>query len=397
MTVPLLDLKIQYAALKEEILAAMDEVLASQHFILGPQVAALEAEVSSYVGARHAVGCASGSDAILLALMALGIGPGDEVICPAYTFFSTAGTIARLGARPIFVDLDPTTYNMDPVLARQAAESCSRLRAFMPVHLYGQAADMDAYLGLSAQFGVPLIEDAAQAIGTRDATGAPVGVRGTIGCFSFFPTKNLGGFGDGGLVTTGDEELAELMRILRVHGGKPKYHHQIIGLNSRLDALQAAVLRVKLAHLDAWHEARRANADHYDRLFHEAGAQTSAAPLAAGGLPIRTPLRLDPPSTHIYNQYVVRVPASIRDDLRRHLTESGIGTEIYYPIPLHLQSCFSYLGGRPGDLPESEAAALETIALPIFPELTVEQLDHVAKTVIAYVGRHATVGVGGAG
>ena len=394
INVPLLDLKAQYATLRTEIETAITEVVESQWFIMGPVMKRLEEQIAAYCGTKHAIGCASGSDALLLALVALGVQPGDEVICPSYTFFATGGAIHRIGAKPVFADIDPVTYQMDPAHVRAVAAKCTRLKALLPVHLYGQAADMDAYLELGRELGVPVIEDAAQAIGTRDATGTRVGSRGTIGCFSFFPSKNLGGFGDGGITTTNDDELADRMRILRVHGGKPKYYHGIVGFNSRLDALQAAVLEVKLRHLDAWHEGRRRNAEFYDRAFAGAGAKTSAVSLDDGGFPLRTPTTAADPGYHIYNQYVIRVPAAIRDELRDHLKASSVGTEIYYPVPLHLQECFADLGYAPDDLPHSERAAGETIALPIYPELTAEQLEHVTTTTAAFVGTRATSGVG---
>jgi len=389
--VPLLDLKAQYEPLGNEIQAAMREVLESQHFILGPVVAQFEQEIAEYCQSTHAIGCASGSDAILLALMAIDVEPGDEVICPSYTFFATGGSIARLGVKPVYADIDPVTYNMDPQHVAELAERCTRLKAIMPVHLFGQAVDMDTYLELGKRFNVPIIEDAAQAIGTLDDTGAPAGSRGDIGCFSFFPSKNLGGFGDGGLVTTNNDELAERLRILRVHGGKPKYYHKFIGLNSRLDALQAAVLRVKLQYLDDWHEARRRNAAHYDEIFTNAGASDSRTPLLEGGLPLRYPYCPEAPARHIYNQYVIRVPENLRDELRDHLKQNGIGTEIYYPVPLHEQECFTYLRYQHGDLPHSESAAAQTIALPVYPELTESQRDHVADTIIAWVKQRAAV------
>lgn len=403
ITVPLLDLKAQYAPIKAEIRAVIDEVCDSQMFVLGKWVGELEAGIAGYVGAKHAIGCASGSDAILLALMALGIGEAggiaggdgtadDQVICPSYTFFATGGYIARAGAKPVFAEIDPATYNVDPESIRAAARRCKRLRAIMPVHLFGQAADMDAMLEIGREFGVPVIEDAAQAIGTRDSTGAMVGTRGAIGCFSFFPSKNLGAFGDGGILTTNDQTLADRLNQLRVHGMKPKYYHKWVGVNSRLDSLQAAVLNVKLRHLDQWTAGRQRNAAHYDRAFTAAGAATSDSPLCAdSGLPLRTPAPATGKSRHIYNQYVIRVPAEMRDALRAHLTERRIGTEIYYPVPLHQQECFRNLGYATGDLPETEAAALETIALPIYPELTGPQLDHVAGTIIEYCRQHAPV------
>lgn len=390
--VPLLDLKAQYATLRDEVEPVMRKVVEDQWFIMGPEVKGLEDEIAAYTGAKYAIGCASGSDAILLAAMALDIKPGDEVICPSYTFFATAGSLVRLGIIPIYADIDPVTYNMDPNHVRELAGKCTRLKAIMPVHLYGQAVDMDAYVALGKEFGVPIIEDAAQAIGTKDTTGTMVGTRGTIGCFSFFPSKNLGGFGDGGIMTTNDDALAAKLGILRVHGGKPKYYHAIAGINSRLDALQAAVLRVKLRHLEAWHAGRAENAADYDKAFMAAGAKTSATPLGGDGLQLRTPAPTKSPARHVYNQYIIRVPGDVRDDLRAHLTEQGIGTEIYYPVPLHMQECFEYLGqNKPGSLPESESAAAETLALPIYPELTGEQRAHVIESVVAFVSARSPV------
>lgn len=387
VSVPLLDLKAQYATIREEIQEAIARVVENQGFIMGPEVQALEKEIATYLGVNHALGCASGSDALLLALMAVGVGAGDEVICPAYTFFATGGAIARLGAKPVYVDIEPRGYNMDVARARDAAGKCTRLKAILPVHLYGQAADVPGYVALARELGVPLIEDAAQAIGTRDAEGVPVGTRGALGCFSFFPSKNLGAFGDGGLVTSNDDGLADKVEILRVHGGRPKYYHRVVGINSRLDALQAAILRVKLRRLDGWSKARQQHAAFYDDAFGGAGARTSDVPLAAGGFPLRTPAPAPAPANHIYNQYVIRVPAPLRDPLRQHLTERKIGTEIYYPVSLHLQECFAYLGYREGDLPESEAAARETLALPVYPELTRAQLEHVADSVTGFLRR----------
>ncbi len=389
VTVPLLDLRAQYATIKGQIDKAIRGVLETQRFIMGPEVCSLEEEIASYCDARFAIGCASGSDAILLALMALDIGPGDEVICPSYTFFATAGSIARLGAVPVFADIDPVRYNVEAESVRQASTRCSRLKAIIPVHLFGQMVDMSAYLALGEELGVPIIEDAAQAIGSRDRDGKPAGSRGLIGCFSFFPSKNLGSFGDAGILTTNDANLAERMKTLRVHGSKPKYYHKEIGFNSRLDAIQAAILRVKLRRLDTWHEGRRENAEMYDGAFAAAGAATSAVPLTAGGFPLRTPQPPSGEATPIYNQYVIRVPAEIRDALRQHLQDRRIGTEIYYPVPLHLQECFACLGYAQGDLPESESAARETLALPIYPELTDQQLAHVTDTIVAYIGEHA--------
>jgi len=326
-----------------------------------------------------------GSDALLLALMALGIGPGDQVICPTYTFFVTTGSIARLGAIPVFADIDPATYNLSAASTDAAASRCIRLRAVLPVHLYGQVAEMDPLLTQASDLGVPVIEDAAQAIGSEDPKGRRAGTLGRVGCFSFFPSKNLGGYGDGGLLTTTDDELAERLRVLRVHGSKPKYYHKWVGCNSRLDALQAAVLRVKLKYLDGWTEGRQRNAAFYDAAFAEAGAGDSSIPLTDGGFPLRYPNPAPKAARHIYNQYVIRVPADRRDALIAHLKANDIGCEIYYPIPLHLQECFSQLGGKPGDFPESEAAARETLALPIYAELNDAQRQHVVEKVVAFL------------
>ena len=401
--VPLLDLKAQYATLRDEIEPVIRKVVEDQWFILGPEVAALEQEIADYVGVKHAIGCASGSDAILLALMALDIGCGggrnDRVICPSYTFFSTAGSIYRLGAIPVFADIDPATYNADidhtREVARRVQDETGRLGALMPVHLFGQTVDMDAWLDLGAELGVPVIEDAAQAIGSKDASGAMAGSRGRVGCFSFFPSKNLGGFGDGGMITTNDDDVAARLRMLRVHGMEPKYHHALVGVNGRLDAIQAAVLRVKLRHLEPWHADRQSNAARYDRQFAEAGARSSDVPLddaVSESLPLRTPLPAEAPGRHIYNQYVIRVPAELRDPLRDHLKAHQIGNEVYYPIPLHLQECFSMLGYAAGDLPESERAAAETIALPVYPELTDEQQRRVVEVITSFLGDQASIG-----
>ncbi len=380
--VPLLDLKAQFAQIRAEVMPAIEQVCASQHFILGAHVHALEEEIARYCGASAGIGVSSGTDALLLALMALRIGTGDEVITSPFTFFATAGTIARAGARPVFCDIDPLTFNVSPAAVQAFIEErCvkqggqlvnratgGRVKALMPVHLYGQSADMDPLMAIARQHGLKVIEDAAQAIGTAYTNGQRVGTFGDVGCFSFFPSKNLGAFGDAGLCTTQDAELAESMRVLRVHGGKPKYFHALIGGNFRLDELQAAVLRVKLKYLDGWTEGRQRNAAYYDSAFAD----------AALGQKLRTPHALEG-GRHIFNQYVVRVQR--RDALKQRLAERNIGTEIYYPVPLHLQACFAYLNHRAGDFPHSEQAAAETLALPIYPELEHAQLAHVVATI----------------
>jgi dTDP-4-amino-4,6-dideoxygalactose transaminase len=385
MQVPLLDLKPQYASLKTEALAAIERVCATQGFILGAEVTKLEKDVAAYSQCKFGIGVSSGTDALLLALMALHIGPGQEVITSPYTFFATAGTIARTGARPTFCDIDPVTFNLDPAAVETfLTKGCEVrggaltnkatggiIKALMPVHLYGQVADMQPLLILARRHGLSVIEDAAQAIGAADAQGHRAGSLGDIGCLSFFPTKNLGAFGDAGMCVTQDAQLAERMTVLRVHGGKPKYYHALIGGNFRIDEIQAAVLNVKLPHLDAWTAARQRNAAFYDSAF--ARAQLGAA--------VRPPYRL-PGSRHIYNQYVIR--AHSRDRLRQHLTERQVGSEIYYPVPLHLQQCFAYLGHAAGAFPEAEAAALETVALPIYPELAPEQLQHVIDSIAEF-------------
>ena len=385
--VPLLDLKAQYAQIRAEVMPIIEEVCASQRFILGEHVLALEAEVAAYCASAAGVGVSSGTDALLLALMALGVGAGDEIITTPFTFFATAGTIARLGARPVFCDIDPVSFNLSPqavsdfidqhcrVQGSQLLNRATggRIKGLMPVHLYGQSADMDPLMAVAKHCNLKVIEDAAQAIGT-EYQGVRVGSIGDIGCFSFFPSKNLGAFGDAGLCTTNDAELAESMRVLRVHGGKPKYFHAVIGGNFRIDELQAAVLRVKLKYLDGWTAARQRNAAYY----------TAAFAAANGAKHLITP-QATVKGRHIFNQYVVRVQN--RDALKDHLTAQGIGTEIYYPVPLHLQKCFSYLKHAPGDFPQSERAAAETLALPIYPELTQTQLDHVVASVAAFYRR----------
>jgi dTDP-4-amino-4,6-dideoxygalactose transaminase len=368
LTVPLLDLRAQYETLRGETLAAVGRVFESQGFVLGREVSALEEEIAAYAGARHAVGCASGSDALLLALMALDVRAGDEVVTTPYSFFATAGSIARLGARPVFVDIEPRAYNIDP--GKIEAAITERTRALMPVHLYGQCAEMGAVGEIAARRSLPVVEDAAQAIGAADS-GRGAGAMGEIGCFSFYPTKNLGGAGDGGMLTTDDDATAARLRSLRAHGETAKYHHREIGFNSRLDALQAAVLRVKLPRLDSWSDARARNAARYRELFADAGL------LAEIGLPFERG-----GARHIYHQFVVRVAGDgRRDALVEHLRREGVGTEVYYPVPLHLQECFRYLGYREGDFPEAERAARETLALPVYPELTEEQQRYVVDSV----------------
>ena len=366
MNVPLLDLKEQNAALRPEIEAALGRVLDTNGFILGGEVAALEKELADYCGVKHAIGCGSGSDAILLALMALDVGPGDEVITTPYSFFATVSSITRLGAVPVFVDIDPVTYNLDA--GQLEAKITSKTKAIEPVHLYGQCADMATIRAIADKHSIPLVEDAAQAIGSEE-DGVRAGAMSAIGCFSFYPSKNLGGMGDGGFVTTNDDALAKKLLALRVHGSEEKYYHKYVGLNSRLDGFQGAVLRVKLPHLGAWTDARRANADRYRRLFTDLGLTEQI------GLPVERDN-----AKHIYNQYVIRVPGR-RDELGAFLSEKGIGTDIYYPVPLHLQECFAYLGYAAGDMPESEKAALETLALPIYPELRSEQQEYVAESI----------------
>jgi len=369
MSVPLLDLQGQNGPLREEILAAIARVCDSQRFIGGPEVDGLEREAARALGVPHAIGLSSGTDALLVALMALGIGPGDEVIVPTFSFFATAGCVSRTGATPKLVDIDPATFNIDPAPASAAVTP--RTRAIIPVHLYGQCADMDPLLDLAKRHAIAVIEDAAQAIGAR-YKNRPAGSMGQAGCFSFFPSKNLGAFGDAGLLTATDDGVAHDVRLLRNHGAEPKYFHSRIGGNFRLDALQAAVLRVKLPHLATWTSQRQRNADRYDALF----AQSAVASRVT--LPARAPDR-----THIFNQYVIRVPN--RDAVRAHLDAAGIGTEIYYPVPFHLQECFAPLGYRRGAFPHAEAAAAETLALPIYSELTEAQQAEVVRGVASAI------------
>jgi len=377
ITVPLLDLKAQYASIRNEVQEAVEEVLESQWFILGPNVKKCEQQIAEYCGCRHAIGVSSGSDALLIALMAEGIGPGDEVITTPYTFFATAGCIARLGAKPVFVDIRPDTFNIEA----SAIESriTERTGAIIPVDLFGQCAELDPILEIARRHRLTVIEDAAQAIGA-EYRGQRAGSQVEYGCFSFFPSKNLGAGGDGGMVVTQDDQRAEKLRTLRVHGSKPKYYHALIGGNFRLDAIQAAIVNVKLRHLDAWSAARQANAERYRRLFE------------ASGLVERGTVRLPPVAPqrrHIYNQFVIRVPN--RDELRSYLKDHHVATEVYYPVPLHLQECFAYLGHREGDFPESEQAARETLALPIYPELSDEQAACVVDRIADFY-RDSTVG-----
>ena len=441
MNVPLLDLRAQYLSIKPEIDAAIAEVLASQRFILGPQVKALEEAIAQYCNCAHAVGVSSGTDALLISLMAEGIGPGDEVITTAYSFFATAGCIARLGAKPVFCDIDPVTYNLDPskieeLLTKNQKPRTKNCKAILPVHLYGQMADMDPIMDIAKRHNLVVIEDAAQAIGAEAPqalsskfvvsgfsspnhepetknqklpTVRRAGSIGEYGCFSFFPSKNLGAFGDGGMVVTNDADRADKLRVLRAHGSKPKYYHKLVGGNFRLDTLQAAIVLAKLKHLDDWTAARQANAARYDRLFEESGLVSSGlislprvpspkSLVSGSSSPDQEPgtRNQEPPAAgtkdheprtknqprHIFNQYVVRVPR--RNELQAFLKERGIGTEVYYPLPLHLQECFAFLGHKPGDLPESEKAARETLALPVYPELTDDQARHVVDSITAF-------------
>ncbi len=370
MKVPLLDLKEQNDALRPEIETALGRVLDTNGFILGAEVAALEDELAEYCGTKYAIGCASGSDALLLALMALDVNDGDEVITTPYSFFATVSAITRLGAKPVFVDIDPKTYNLD--ISQIEAKITEKTKAIQPVHLYGQCAEMDELNQICKKYNIAIVEDAAQAIGAED-DGKRAGSMSEIGCFSFYPSKNLGGMGDGGMMTTNDEALANKLKALRVHGSEERYYHKYVGLNSRLDGFQGAVLRVKLKYLDAWTEKRQANAGNYRKLFENAGLTEQII------LPFeRENVR------HIYNQYVIRVPEK-RDDLRAFLTANEIGTDIYYPVSLHLQECFEYLGYQENDFPESEKASRETLALPIYPELTVEQQEFVVAKIAQFV------------
>lgn len=354
---PFLDLTAQFATIQDELVPAILRVLESQHFILGAEVETFEKEVAVAACCKYAIGCASGSDALILALLALEIGRGDEVITTPFTFVASAGAIARVGAKPVFVDIDPETYNIAPLAIRKAITP--RTKAIMPVHLYGLTAEMNEIESIASDHKIPVVEDAAQAIGAR-YEGRTAGSMGLLGCFSFFPSKNLGAAGDGGMITTNDATLSDRLRVLRVHGARKKYEYEMLGMNSRLDALQAAILRVKLRHLDRWASARRRNADRYRELFHEFRLSSMVTS------PIAPPRR-----THVYNQFTIRIKE--RNALREHLQSRGVPTEVYYPKPLHLQKAFAYLGHRQGDFPVSEAASSEVISLPIYPELSEQQ------------------------
>lgn len=366
MTVPLLDLQRQYNTIKPELDDAVMRVVTSQRFILGPEVEKLEDGIAQYTGAKHSIGCASGTDAILLALKALQLEPGDEIVVPSFTFFATAGAVWNAGLKPVFADIDPASFNMTADHAR--AVLTPRTRAIVVVHLYGQMAPMADFMKLAAEKNLYIIEDAAQSLGARqqyEGRDVQSGTIGHVGCYSFFPSKNLGAFGDAGLMVTNDDTLADRLKKLRVHGGRQMYHHEMVGTNSRLDALQAAVLSAKLPHLDGWAERRRKHAKEYNRAF--------------GGLDAVQPPAVDAGNYHVFNQYTLR--AADRDALKRTLDESGVGNSIYYPVPLHLQECFAELGGKRGDLPETERAAQEVISIPVFPELTTDERKRVAEVI----------------
>lgn len=382
MKVPLLDLKLQYQALKNELNNALLNTAESQMFILGPEVEKMETSFKEYLHCDHAYGVSSGTDALLLALMAIDIQPGDEVIVPAYSFFATAGVVSRMNAVPVFAENDPVTFNIDPSSIEQ--KITKKTKAVIPVHLYGQSCDMNAVMKIAKQHGLKVIEDAAQAIGTQYKDGRYVGTIGDIGCFSFFPSKNLGCFGDGGLVVTNSESLGKRLKIMRVHGGEPKYYHKVIGGNFRLDAIQAAVIDVKLPHLEIWSEERRENAEVYNNMFFELGLADSTGKVdfdKKNKVLLPSAVYKDSANQaknyHIYNQYIIRVQE--RDALRSFLAENEIGTEIYYPVPFHLQECFAELGYIKGDFPVSEMCADTSLALPIFPELSQEQIVYVAE------------------
>ena len=378
--VPMFDLKRQYESIKDDVSIAIERVLTAQYFIGGPELEAFERESAKYLGARDCVGCSSGTDALWLALEAAGVRSGDRIITPPFTFFASASSITRCGATPVFADIDPATFNLDPAAVERIVNESQPVRAMMPVHLYGQCADMDAFANIARQQGVAIIEDAAQAFGAswRDKKA---GTLGDAAAFSFYPTKNLSAYGDGGAVSTDDAELAAHVWRLRNHGSRQRYYHEEIGWNSRLDAIQAAILRVKLKHIDRWNHQRRAVAAKYDTLFRDTGLVKNAATTVDAQAPIAL-LQTRPEAFHIYHQYVVRT--NQRDELRSFLSDRGIGTEIYYPVPLHLQQSFAYLGYKPGDLPESERAAKEALALPIFPELRDDEQQRVAAAIAEF-------------
>jgi dTDP-4-amino-4,6-dideoxygalactose transaminase len=372
VNVPLLDLKSQYAGIQDDIQTVLKEVCVEQTFILGPHVQKLEETLAQFIGTDYAIGVASGSDALLLSLMEAGIQPDDRIVTVPFTFFASTGVISRLHARPVFVDVTPDTFNLDP--AHLTGQLTAGVKAILPVHLFGQCAKMEAILQIAGTQGIPVIEDACQAIGaTRN--GRQAGAFGRTGCFSFFPSKNLGGFGDGGLITTRDPLVAERLRLLRVHGSRSEYHHHLIGMNSRLDALQAAILQVKFQYLAQWTAKRQANAAYYQQLFHERGLDNRLTlPIVQSG------------NSHVYNQYTIRTPE--RDELSAYLTRHGIGNRIYYPVPLHLQECYQALGYKKGDFPVSEQLSREVLSLPIYPELTTDQLHYVVDTIQAFFDHH---------
>lgn len=386
MKVPLLDLKPQYLSLKKELDESILKVAESQHFILGPEVERMEKSFCNYLDCKRALGVSSGTDALLLALMGIGIGAGDEVIVPTYSFFATAGVVSRLNATPIFVDSDPVTFNMDPLQIEK--KITKNTKAIIPVHLYGQSCDMDKIMEIARSRNLKVIEDAAQAIGVQYKDGRFVGTIGDVGCYSFFPSKNLGCFGDGGLNVTNNEKLGEHLHILRVHGGYPKYYHKFIGGNFRIDAIQSAVIKVKLPHLDGWSEQRRKNAEMYNKLFIEAGlaevtGKTKFDEKNQVLLPKAIYKNSGVKNYHIFNQYIIRV--EMRDELRKFLSENDIGNEIYYPVPFHLQECFADLGYSKGDFPVAEFAADTSIALPIYPELSKDQISFVVSKVKEFI------------
>ena len=388
MKVPLLDLKPQYNSLKKELDEAVLRIAESQYFILGPEVETMEKNLCDYLKCEYSIGVSSGTDALLAALMAIDIKPGDEVIVPAYSFFATAGVVVRLNAKPVFTDVDPVTFNIDPLDLEN--KITSRTKAIIPVHLFGQSSDMKPIMQIASKYKIKVIEDAAQAIGVQYKDGKFVGTIGDIGCFSFFPSKNLGCFGDGGLVTTNNEELAYKMKILRVHGGESKYYHKIIGGNFRLDALQAAIINVKLPHLDSWSEARRRNAQLYNNLFISSGLSEASGKVKFDEknkvlLPQAVNKSLGVKNYHIYNQYIIRIEN--RNELKEFLTQNNIGNEIYYPLPFHLQECFAYHGYNKGDFPVAEDLANTTLALPIYPELVKEQIEYVVKKINEFIKR----------